>query len=139
MTRILLAATLALVMPALVLSQVQHKQVLSQTERQLIALSRKAVVSYVGSDIVIADRFASTATVEGRLDTVELVDARLNINGDQAVVRGRVIFKGGLPERHAKERASGVTIRFTKREGHWRLDGLYMGECVNSQFRNASG
>ena len=129
MTRILMAATLAVVMPALVLSQTQRKQMLL-TERELVGLSRKAVVNGVGNEIIVADRFTGTATVQGKFDTVELVDAKPNINGDRAVVTGRVVFKGGLPEWHTSEKSSGVTIRFIRREGQWRFVGLCLGDCA---------
>ena len=67
MSRILLAATLTVVMPALVLSQAQRKQVaLSQNERKLKALSRKAVAKWRGNEIIVANRFTSTATVQGK-------------------------------------------------------------------------
>jgi hypothetical protein len=132
MTRIILAAILTVVTPALVLSQTtQRKQVaLRQTERELIALSRQAVVNGVSSDIVVENRFTGTASTQGKFDTVEFVDAKPSINGDRALVSGRVVFKGGLPGWRAKETSTGVKIGFIKREGRWQLLDLCLGDCV---------
>jgi hypothetical protein len=139
MTRIFLLAALTLLTSTITLSQTQNKNaVLSQTETELIALSQKAVDTCIGKEIVVAEDDAlrtpfgmmGTATVKGKFEAVELADTKTRIDGDIAVVTGRIVFKGGLPEWKTKESSSGVTIRFSRRKGHWEFVGLCMGKCA---------
>ena len=139
MTRMLMAVALTVAMSASALGQTQSKQTgLSQTERELVALSRKAVDDCIGKEIVVIDDATykaptgvpGRATVVGKYDAVELADTQTRVDGDVAVVTGRVVFKGGLPEWQTKEHSSGVTIRFSRREGRWEFIGLCLGKCA---------
>ena len=139
MTRTIMAAALIVGMSAFALSQTQNKRTaLSQAEQELDALSRKAVADCIGKEIVVVEDATSkaplgmmpVAVVKGQFDAVELTDVQTQINGDLAVVTGRVVFKGGLPEWQTKETSSGVTIRFSRREGQWKFVGLCMGKCA---------
>ena len=139
MTRILMAAAFTVAMSAFALSQTPNKgAVLGRTEAELIALSRKAVDDCAGKEIVVVEDAAlknpfgvmAHATVKGKFEAVELADAETRVEGDLAVVTGRVVFKGGLPEWQTKESSSGVTIRFSRRKGQWEFVSLCMGKCA---------
>ena len=139
MTRIIMAAALIVGMSAFALSQTQvRRTALSQTEQELATLSRKVVADSIGKEIVVVEDATPkpssgampAAIVKGQFDAVELTDLRTRINGDLAVVAGRVVFKGGLPDWQTKETSSGVTIRFSKREGQWKFISLCMGKCA---------
>ena len=139
MTRILMAAALTMAVSAFALSLTPNKgAALGQTETELIALSQKAVDACVGKAIVVVEDAApktpfgvmATATVKGKFEALELADAETRVEGDLAVVTGRVVFKGGLPEWQTKESSSGVTIRFSRRKGQWEFVSLCMGKCA---------
>ena len=140
MKRIVMAAALTVAMSAPALSRTQNKPTaLGQTEQELVALSRKAVDDCIGKEIVVLEGAPSKtplgvmekAVVRGEFDAVELVDAQTHIDGGLAVVTGRVVFKGGLPEWQTNESSSGVTIRFARREGRWEFIGLCLGKCAS--------
>jgi hypothetical protein len=139
MTRIFMVASLTVAMSGFALSQARNKNAVpSQTETELIALSQKAVDASIGKEIVVVEDAAlktpfgmmGNATVKGKFDAVELADTKTHIDGDLAVVTGRVVFKGGLPELQTKESSSSVTIRFSRRKGQWEFVGLCMGKCA---------
>ena len=140
MVRMLMAVALTVAMSALALSQTQGKQAgLSRTEQELATLSRKAVDDCIGKEIVVIDEATykaptgvpGSATVRGKYDAVELADMKTRVDGDVAVVTGRVVFKGGLPEWQTKEHSSGVTIRFSRQKGQWEFIGLCLGKCAD--------
>lgn len=139
MKRAMMAAALIVGMSALALGQTQNRHTApSRAEQELAALSRKAVAECIGKEIIVVEDAAapdplstmSKAVVKGQFDAVELTDVRTQINGELALVTGRVVFKGGLPEWQTKEPSSGVTIRFSRREGRWQFVGLCMGKCA---------
>jgi len=138
MTRTVMTAALIVSMSVLALSQTQNRQTpLSQSEQELVALSHKAVADCIGKEIVVVKDSTSqsslgvmpVAVVKGHFDAVELTEVQTRIDGDQAMVTGRVVFKGGLPEWQTKETSSGVLIRFSRRDGEWQFAGLCMGKC----------
>lgn len=139
MKRTMMAAALIVGMSVLALGQTQNRPTtLSRTEQELTALSRKAVAECIGKEIIVVEDAASPdplstmskAVVKGQFDAVELTDVRTQFKGELAVVTGRVVFKGGLPEWQTNEPSSGVTIRFSRREGRWQFVGLCMGKCA---------
>jgi len=139
MTKMFMAVVLAVAMSAVALSQTQSEKVNpSQTEQELAALSRKAVDECIGKEIVVIDDASykaptdvpGGATVRGKYAAVELADTQTRVDGEVAVVTGRVVFKGGLPEWQTKEHSSGVTIRFARQKGQWEFAGLCLGKCA---------
>jgi hypothetical protein len=139
-TRIVMAAALIAAMSAFALGQQKngHPVVPGRAEQELVALSRKAVADCIGKQILTVEDAASKAppgamahvVVKGEFDAVELTGARTRIDGELAVVTGRVVFKGGPPEWEIKEPSVDVTIRFSGREGRWKFVGLCMGKCA---------
>jgi hypothetical protein len=134
-----MAAALTVAVSALAVGQTHNRRAApSQTERELAALSQKAVDDCIGREFVVIDEATykapvgvpGRAAVAGKYDAVELADTQARVDGDVAVVTGRVVFKGGLPEWQAKEHSSGVTIRFLRREGRWEFVGLCLGKCA---------
>src|SRR5713226_6370366 len=120
MVKLLLVMTAVVVLSVPVVSQTQRKQLaLRQTERDLIALSQKAVGTGVGSVDVTEDRFTGTTTVRGTCNLAGLVDPHVTIARDSAVVTGLVVFKCASSEPRAKENSSPVAIHFIKRGGQW--------------------
>jgi hypothetical protein len=139
MTRTIMVAALIVGLSAFALSQTQNKRrALSQPEQELATLSQKAVADSIGKEIIVVEDTTSqtplgampVAVVRGQFDAVGLTDLQTRINGNQAVVTGRVVFKGGLPEWQTKESSSGVTIRFSRQEGQWKFVSLCMGKCA---------
>ena len=66
------------------------------------------------------------AEVKHRWKAVGLKDPRVQIEGDQAVVTGRVRFGGeGAPP----EVLSGVIIRYRRQAGRWKYIEACMGTC----------
>ena len=139
MMRSLMATALAVAMSASAPSRTPNKHAVpSQSEGELIALSRKAVDDCVGKEIAVVDDatpqapsgMAGSAAVRGKFHAVELADTKIRIDGDLAVVVGRVVFKGGPPEWQAKESSHDVIIRFSSRKGRWEFVGLCMGRCA---------
>ena len=129
MMKLLLVVTAVVVLSVSVASQTQRKQLaLRQTERDLIALSQKAVGT-VGSLDVTQDSFTGNMTVLRTCNIAELVDPHVTISGDRAVVTGLVVFKCASSEPRAKENSSNVAIDFIKRDGQWRFTELCLGAC----------
>ena len=81
------------------------------------------------ANIVVDDRFTGRTDAVVEAKTGELLNPKITINGDRAVVRGRVVFKDGSPQGHTKENSSTVTIDFIKRDGQWKFAGLCLGDC----------
>jgi hypothetical protein len=139
MTRMFMVAALTVALSVLAVSQTQDKQAaLGQTERELAALSQKALDECGGREIVVIDDATynaptgvlDRAAVAGAYDTVELADTKARVDGNVAVVTGRVVFKGGLPGWQTKEHSSGVTIRFRRQKGQWEFVSLCLGKCA---------
>jgi len=129
MVKLLLVVTAVVVLSVPAASQTQRKQLaIRQTERDLIALSQKAVGT-VGSLDVNPDTFTGTMTVLRTCNTAELVDPHITISGERAVVTGLVAFKCASSAPHAKEPSSTVAIEFIKRDGTWRFAELCLGAC----------
>jgi hypothetical protein len=130
MVKLLLVVTAVVVLSVPVASQTQRKQfALRQTERDLIALSQKAVGTGVGSVDVTQDRFTGTTTIRRMCNIAELVDPHVTIVGDRAVVTGLVVFKCASSKPRVKENSSTVAIDFIKRDGKWRFAELCLGAC----------
>ena len=129
MVKLLLVVTAIVVLSVPVGSQTQHQQfALRQTERNLIALSQKALGT-VGSLDVTQDHFTGTMTVRRTCNGAELVDPHVTISGDRAVVTGLVVFKCASSEPRRQENSSTVAIDFIKRDGKWRFAELCLGAC----------
>jgi hypothetical protein len=126
--KFLVTVTLALVMSITALSQTQHRITTSaQTKRELISLGRQAVLDGVGTaNVVVDDRFTGNTAAVVETKNGELLDPKVTITGTRALVKGRVVFKGGL---HVTDQSTPVTIRFMKRDGQWRFAGLCIGNC----------
>ena len=126
--KILLIAALAVFTSITALSQTQLRSTThAQTKRELISLGQKAVVDGVGTaNIIVDDRFTGRTEAVVETKTGELLNPKVTITGNRAVVTGRVASKGGL---HATDQSTPVTIRFMKRDGQWRFVGLCIGSC----------
>ena len=109
----------------------------SKSERELIAMSRAYVDTAIAKEIVImTDAMTVTpsglmgvAKVKGRWDAVELKTPVVRIGDDEAVVTGRVVFKGRSPEGEAVTNTSGVRIRYVREKRGWKYVDLCLGAC----------
>jgi hypothetical protein len=106
-----------------------------QAEGELIAMSRQLVATETGALMVADD--GARLTPSGPLSALEVkgqVSGKLeapvvSITGDEAVVTGRVVFKGASPDGQAINQSSGVRIRYLRESGRWKFVGLCLGTC----------
>lgn len=138
MYRTLTIAALALAFSAAAFGQSRNQPPASgKSEKVLIELSRAFVDSEVGKDMLVAtDGVTLTPTglmgvaeVKGRWDSVELKAPVVRIGSDEAVVTGRVLFKGRLPEGRALEQESGIRIKYVRWKGGWKFVNGCLGSC----------
>lgn len=138
MQRMLLVAAVALALSAVAFGQTGGRRVtLSKSELELVALSREFVDTSVGKGIVVStDRVVMTPTgpmgvaeERGKWESVELDDLDAAIDGERAVVTGRVVFKGRSPEGKAIDTSSKVRIVYAMREGRWEFKSGCLGVC----------
>ena len=108
-----------------------------KAEQELIAMSHTYVETGLGKDMVVAtDEVTRTpsglmgvAEVKGRWDSVELEMPVVRVGGGEAVVTGRVRFKGRSLEERVIDQASGVKIRYVREKGGWKFVSLCLGTC----------
>lgn len=108
-----------------------------KTEKVLIELSRTYVDTEIGKDILVLkdgemltpQGLLGVAEVKGRWDSVELEAPVVRIEGDEAVVNGRVVFKGRSTEGRAIKSESGIRIRFVRGKDGWKLADGCLGVC----------
>jgi hypothetical protein len=138
MQRILVVAVLAVALSAVAFSQTNSRRItLSKSELELIALSREFVDTSIGKEmIVLTDGVTltpsgpmGTAEVKGKWESVELEDLDALVDGERAVVTGRVMFKGHSPEGKAIDASSRVKIVYARREGRWEFSSGCLGDC----------
>lgn len=108
-----------------------------KSEKELIAISRANVDAAIAKEMVVAtDGVTLTpsgpmgvAKVKGRWDSVELEGPVVRIDGDDAVVVGRIVFKGRSSDGHAITDTGNVRIRYTRQKGGWKFINLCLGVC----------
>jgi hypothetical protein len=142
MKRVLVIAVLTVAASAAALSQTpavsqtNDMQVLrSQSEQELIALSREFVKTSFGAMVVETGGVKLTPSgpmltleVKEQREAVGIRDTEIHIDGNNAVVRGQVIFKGQSTEDKTRK-TSNVTIYFRKGKEQWKLVRGCFGEC----------
>lgn len=136
MRRILTLAAVAFVFAVAAYGQSGSRQArLSKEEKELIALSRQHVESDTGLLVVADDGLSLTPSgpmkaveVKGEV-AGELVSPAVSIKGDEALVNGRVSFKGRSPEGRAINEESGVRIKYVREKGGWKFVSMCIGAC----------
>lgn len=138
MQRILVVAVLAVVLSAIAFSQTNSRRItLSKSELELIELSRQFVDTSIGKDMIMVTDGVTltpfgpmgTAAVKGKWESVDLEDLDALVDGERAVVTGRVMFKGHSPEGKAIDASSRVTIVYARRKGRWEFRSGCLGDC----------
>jgi hypothetical protein len=93
-------------------------------------MSRQYVATETGGLVTADDGVTMTPSgpmkaleIKGRVSG-ELEFPVVRVTGDEAVVTGRVVFKGHSPDGRVINQASGVRIRYVKENGHWSYAGL---------------
>jgi len=138
MQRILVVAVLAVALSAVAFGQTNSRQITpSKSELELVALSREFVETSIGKEIMVrTDRVMLTPTglmgaaeAKGKWESVNLEDFDALVDGDRAVVKGRVMFKGHSPEGKAIDASSSVTIVYARRAGRWVFSSGCLGDC----------
>jgi hypothetical protein len=107
------------------------------SENVLIVLSRASVDTEIGKDmVVVTDGETLTPTglmgvaeVKGRWDSVELASPVVRIEGDEAFVTGRVVFKGRPTGGRATKVETPLRIRYVRENGDWKLVDGCLGVC----------
>ena len=124
----LLIVTLGLFTCVTALSQTEGRSTTnSRIERHLLSMAQKAIADVRTATIVMDDRFTGrSAAVVDEKKTGDLENPKLTIDGDKALVTGRVVFKN---EFHATDQGTPVAIHFTKQNGQWRFSELCIGTC----------
>lgn len=138
MPRIFLIAALTIVTPVAAFAQENSKRItLTKAELELIALAREFVDTSIGKEIIVVrdgvtlipSGLMRVAEVKGRWESVELEEIDAHIEGDKAVVTGRVKFNGHSPNGRPIAASSGVRIWYVRREGHWKYVTGCLGGC----------
>jgi hypothetical protein len=133
----LVVAVLAVALSPVAFSQTNRRQITpSKSELELVALSREFVDTSIGKKImVVSDGLVltptglmGTAEAKGKWESVNLEDFDALVDGDRAVVKGRVMFKGHSPEGKAIDASSSVTIVYARREGRWVFSSGCLGD-----------
>lgn len=138
MRNLLVLLALMAAAPAVTIGQTDTAQATHNgTERELIRLSQKFVKTSFVALGVDSSKGVMRPDLEGRLQmaggelkhrwkAIGLKDPRVQIEGDKAVVTGRIIFGGeGAPP----EISSGVVIRYRRQAGRWKYIDACMGAC----------
>jgi hypothetical protein len=108
-----------------------------KSKQELIALSREFVDTSIGKEIVVVDSGvtltpsgpAGRAEVKGEWESVDLEDVEASIYGDEAVVTGRVVFRGRSPEGKVINNSSSVRIVYVRKKGGWKFVNGCLGIC----------
>jgi len=138
MQRILVVAVLAVALWDVAFSQTNTRRIKpNKAEVELVALSREFVDTSIGKEMmVVTDGVKLTPTgpmgiaeAKGNWESVNLEDIDVRVDGDKAIVKGRLMFKGHSPEGKASDASSSVTIVYARRAGRWVLSSGCMGEC----------
>ena len=138
MRRILTIALITIAMSAAAFGQSSgQRSTPSKSEKELIAMSRAYVDTAIGKEIVVVtdgvmltpSGVMSVAEVKGRWDSVELEAPAVRIGGAEAVVTGRVVFKGRSPNGQMVTDTSVVRIRYIREKGGWKYVDGCLGVC----------
>jgi hypothetical protein len=131
--KVLLFVTLAVITCIPAFSQTQRRTTINaQAERELVSLSRKAVLDGVRTaNIVVDDRFTGATSAVVQPSPGKLLQPKVTIADDRALVTGRVSFEGEWPKSCASDHSSPVTISLVKRSGQWHIVELCIGACPN--------
>lgn len=137
MRRILMIVVFTLAMSTLAFSQANDKQAVpSMAERELISLSHEFVDSAITKEIIVLEKssastsnIAPATSVRGKWQSVVLDKIKIRLDGDRALVRGRVTFKGEMTAGHPLGNNSNVTIHFSKQKGQWKFVRGCLGIC----------
>jgi len=131
--KVILFVFLAVITCIPAFSQTQRRATINaQAERELVSLSRKAVLDGLRTaNIVVDDRFTGTTSAVVQPGPGKLLQPKVTIVGDRAMVTGRVSFEGGGPKPTESDHSSPVTISFVKRTGQWHIVDLCIGGCPN--------
>jgi hypothetical protein len=135
MRRTFMVAAIAGALSAAAFGQSDSRPPLSQTEKKLIAMSRQLVGAETEGLAVAAG--GVIVTPSGAMEALEvkghvpgaLESPVVRITGAEAVVTGRVVFRGRSPEGQAINASSAVRIRYVREDGRWKFVYLCLGTC----------
>jgi hypothetical protein len=126
----------------LVLSAVAFGQAISQTspsksEKQLVAMSRALAKSGIVKNCVVAtdgvtqtpSGLMAVAEVKECWDSFDLETPVVRIEGDNAVVTGRIVFSGFSQRGRPITDTSDVKIRYAREKSSWKFINLCWGAC----------
>ena len=138
MQRILVIASVTVALAAAAFSQTNSRQgTLDKSKQELIALSRVFVDTSIGKEMVVVTSGVTLtpsgpmgrAEVKGKWESVDLKDIEARIDGDEAVVTGRVMFRGRSPEGKVINKSSSVKIIYVRKKGGWKFVNGCLGVC----------
>ena len=137
MRKMLAVTILSIAMSVLAFSQtIDRPTRRSEFERVLIALSQNFVKASVGAVTVEEGGVRMTPfgpmpslEVKEQWETVGIMETKVHIDGDHAIVTGQVVFGGQAPEDKTRNNSSTMMIHFLRQKEQWKLLRGCLGEC----------